>query len=117
MQRQGSPRGRFQLRPDIAGEQTAEQRDLISSSHAHALLEAKRYFPAAQTFARCSVPFEDVVLKFLDVNERDALRSYLMLRLEQTRKSVCVNQLSRFLSKLTKGAGFNAEDDARNMAC
>ncbi|KAN0135735.1 Pep3/Vps18/deep orange family domain containing protein [Lactarius tabidus] len=66
---------------------TAEQRDLIFSSHAHALLKAKRYFPAAQTFARCSVPFEDVVLKFLDVNERDALRSYLMLRLEQTRKS------------------------------
>jgi hypothetical protein len=89
-------------RAHLTGEQTAEQRDLIFSSHAHALLKAKRYFPAAQTFARCSVPFEDVVLKFLDVNERDALRSYLMLRLEQTRKSVCLNQRSRFWSKLTK---------------
>ncbi|KAI0257614.1 Pep3/Vps18/deep orange family-domain-containing protein [Lactifluus subvellereus] len=66
---------------------TAGQRDLIFSSHAHALFKAKRYFPAAQAFAQCTVPFEDVALKFLDVNERDALRSYLMLRLEQTRKS------------------------------
>ena len=116
MQRQGSIRGCFQYRLDLTGEQTAEQRDLIFSSHAHALLKAKRYFPAAQTFARCSVPFEDVVLKFLDVNERDALRSYLMLRLEQTRKSVCLKQLSQFFPKLTKGVGFNAENDACNMA-
>jgi hypothetical protein len=72
-------------------EQTAGQRDLIFASHAQALLKAKRYFPAAQAFAQCSIPFEDVALKFLDANERDALRSYLMLRLEQTRKSVCVD--------------------------
>ncbi|KAI9454019.1 Pep3/Vps18/deep orange family-domain-containing protein [Russula earlei] len=66
---------------------TAEQRDIIFATHAHALLKAKRYFPAARAFAQCSMPFEDVTLKFLDVNERDALRSYLILRLEQIRKS------------------------------
>ncbi|KAH9985393.1 Pep3/Vps18/deep orange family-domain-containing protein [Russula compacta] len=66
---------------------TAEQRDLIFASHALALLKAQRYFPAARAFAQCSIPFEDVALKFLDVNERDALRSYLVLRLEQIRKS------------------------------
>ena len=78
---------------DLFGTQTAGQRDLIFASHAQALLKAKRYFPAAQAFAQCSIPFEDVALKFLDANERDALRSYLMLRLEQTRKSVCVDSL------------------------
>ncbi|KAI0271348.1 Pep3/Vps18/deep orange family-domain-containing protein [Gloeopeniophorella convolvens] len=66
---------------------TAGQRDLVFSSQAHALFNAKRYFPAAKAYAQCSVSFEDVVLKFLDANERDALREYLMLRLEQTRKS------------------------------
>ncbi|KAI0286980.1 Pep3/Vps18/deep orange family-domain-containing protein [Russula aff. rugulosa BPL654] len=66
---------------------TAGQRDLIFASQAQALLKTQRYFPAAQAFAQCSIPFEDVALKFLDVNERDALRSYLMLRLDQTRKS------------------------------
>ena len=75
---------------DSLREQTAGQRDLIFASHAQVLLKTKRYFPAAQAFAQCSIPFEDVALKFLDVNERDALRSYMMLRLEQTRKSVRV---------------------------
>lgn len=31
--------------------------------------------------------FEEVVLKFLDVNERDALRSYIISRLERTKKT------------------------------
>ena len=77
---------------DSFGEQTAGQRDLIFASQAQALFKTQRYFPAAQAFAQCSIPFEDVALKFLDVNERDALRSYLMLRLEQTRTSVRVKQ-------------------------
>ena len=103
-------------RPDIFGEQTAGQRDLIFASHAQALLKTKRYFPAAQAFAQCSIPFEDVALKFLDVNERDALRSYLMLRLEQTRKSVRVRQFF-ILLKLTTKVGCDATNDACNMAC
>lgn len=82
---------------DMFWKQTAGQRDLIFASHAQALLKTKRYFPAAQAFAQCSIPFEDVALKFLDVNERDALRSYLMLRLEQTRKSVRVGQSFNFV--------------------
>lgn len=32
--------------------------------------------------------FEEVALKFLDVNERDSLRSYLISRLERTKRSV-----------------------------
>jgi len=82
------------FRSDVFVEQTAGQRDLIFASQAQALLKTQRYFPAAQAFAQCSIPFEDVALKFLDVNERDALRSYLMLRLEQTRKSVRVRQFN-----------------------
>jgi hypothetical protein len=63
------------------------------------------------------MPFEDVALKFLDVNERDALRSYLMLRLEQTRKSVRVRQFFNFCLKLTTKVGCDATNDACNMAC
>ncbi len=81
---------------EVFGEQTAGQRDLIFASQAQTLLKTQRYFPAAQAFAQCSIPFEDVALKFLDANERDALRSYLMLRLEQTRKSVRVRQFFNF---------------------
>ncbi|KAN0100510.1 Pep3/Vps18/deep orange family domain containing protein [Tylopilus felleus] len=66
---------------------TATQRDKVLSVQAHAFFEEKRYFQAAQCYTQCSVSFEEVTLKFLDVGERDALRSYLISRLERTRKT------------------------------
>ncbi|THH09346.1 hypothetical protein EW146_g8708 [Bondarzewia mesenterica] len=66
---------------------TAGQRDHILSAQAHTFFTEGRYFQAAQTYAQCSVTFEEVTLKFLDANERDALRSYLVSRLERTRKT------------------------------
>ncbi|KAG6381063.1 Pep3/Vps18/deep orange family-domain-containing protein [Boletus reticuloceps] len=66
---------------------TATQRDKVLSAQAHAFFEEKRYFQAAQCYTQCSVSFEEVTLKFLDIGERDALRSYLISRLERTRKT------------------------------
>ncbi|KAH7928483.1 hypothetical protein BV22DRAFT_1058671 [Leucogyrophana mollusca] len=66
---------------------TASQRDQILSAQAHAFFEQGRYFQAAQCYAQCSVSFEEVTLKFLDVGARDDLRSYLISRLERTRKT------------------------------
>ncbi|KAI0660391.1 Pep3/Vps18/deep orange family-domain-containing protein [Cubamyces menziesii] len=66
---------------------SASQRDQIMSAQAKAYFNDGRYFQAAQCYAQCSVPFEEVTLKFLDAGERDALRSYLISRLERTRKT------------------------------
>lgn len=66
----------------------AYQRDRVLSAQANAYFKEGRYFQAAQCYAQCSTTFEEVVLKFLDVGERDALRSYLISRLERTRKAV-----------------------------
>ncbi|KAI0375319.1 hypothetical protein BV20DRAFT_1032567 [Pilatotrama ljubarskyi] len=66
---------------------SASQRDQIMSAQAKAFFNEGRYFQAAQCYAQCSVPFEEVTLKFLDAGERDALRSYLISRLERTRKT------------------------------
>ncbi|KAI0830628.1 Pep3/Vps18/deep orange family-domain-containing protein [Trametes gibbosa] len=66
---------------------SASQRDQIMSAQAKAFFDEGRYFQAAQCYAQCSVPFEEVTLKFLDASERDALRSYLISRLERTRKT------------------------------
>ncbi|TFY65613.1 hypothetical protein EVG20_g5479 [Dentipellis fragilis] len=66
---------------------TAGQRDRVTSAQAHSFFKEGRYFQAAQSYAQCSVTFEEVTLKFLDANERDALRSYLISRLERTRKT------------------------------
>ncbi|KAJ7492755.1 Pep3/Vps18/deep orange family-domain-containing protein [Mycena latifolia] len=67
---------------------TAGQRDHVLSAQANAFFAEGRYFQAAQCYAQCSVTFEEVALKFLDVGERDSLRSYLISRLERTRKAV-----------------------------
>ncbi|KAF5385477.1 hypothetical protein D9757_005392 [Collybiopsis confluens] len=66
---------------------TASQRNEILAAQACSFFSEGRYFQAAQCYAQCSVSFEEVVLKFLDVNERDALRSYLISRLERTKKT------------------------------
>ena len=68
--------------------QSAPQRDKVMSAQAQAFFNEGRYFQAAQCYAQCSLSFEEVTLKFLDVGERDALRSYLISRLERTRKAV-----------------------------
>ncbi len=67
---------------------TAYQRDRVLSAQANAYFKEARYFQAAQCYAQCSTTFEEVVLRFLDVGERDALRSYLISRLERTKKAV-----------------------------
>jgi hypothetical protein len=60
----------------------------VLSAQANAFFSEGRYFQAAQCYAQCSVTFEEVALKFLDVGERDSLRSYLISRLERTRRTV-----------------------------
>ncbi|KAG6851223.1 hypothetical protein H0H93_015233 [Arthromyces matolae] len=65
---------------------TAAQRDDILRAQADAFFVDSRFFQAAQCYAQCSSSFEEVALKFLDAGERDALRSYLISRLERTRK-------------------------------
>ncbi|KAH9947912.1 Pep3/Vps18/deep orange family-domain-containing protein [Amylocystis lapponica] len=66
---------------------SASHRDHVMTAQARAFFDDGRYFQAAQCYAQCSVSFEEVTLKFLDAGERDALRSYLISRLERTRKT------------------------------
>ena len=76
------------LHCSLRSQQTAAQRDHVMSAQAKAFFDEGRYFQSAQCYAQCSVSFEEVTLKFLDVGERDALRSYITSRLERTRKTV-----------------------------
>ncbi|KAF9462106.1 Pep3/Vps18/deep orange family-domain-containing protein [Collybia nuda] len=66
---------------------TAGHRDYVLGAQANAYFNEGRYFQAAQCYAQCSIAFEEVALKFLDAEERDSLRSYLISRLERTRKT------------------------------
>lgn len=66
---------------------TAHQRDQVLAAQADSFFTDGRYFQAAGCYAQCSAMFEEVVFKFLDAGERDALRSYLISRLERTKKT------------------------------
>jgi len=61
-------------------------RDKILVNQADHYLETAKYISAAQTYAQCSKPFEEVVLGFIDRGERDALRYYLISRLERLKR-------------------------------
>ncbi|EKM61206.1 uncharacterized protein PHACADRAFT_247665 [Phanerochaete carnosa HHB-10118-sp] len=78
-------KGRYDIALQYA--KTAKQRDAVMCSQADAFFAGGRYLQAAHAYAQCSVTFEEASLRFLDVGERDALRSYLISRLERTKKT------------------------------
>lgn len=68
--------------------QTQRQRDAVLGSEADSYFAAGRYIQSAQSYAQSSKSFEEVVLRFVDKNERDALRYYLVARLERLKRTV-----------------------------
>ncbi|WAQ83477.1 hypothetical protein PtA15_3A848 [Puccinia triticina] len=64
----------------------AIDRDKILVSQADHYLQTGKHISAAQIYAQCSKPFEEVVLGFIDRGERDALRYYLISRLERLKR-------------------------------
>jgi len=81
--------------------QAAYQRDRVLAAQADSYFKEARYFQAAGCYSQCSTTFEEVVLKFLDIGERDALRSYLISRLERTKKTVRLANPFLLFSALT----------------
>ncbi|CAO1622916.1 unnamed protein product [Sympodiomycopsis kandeliae] len=65
----------------------SNQRDVVLSAKGDRFFKETRYIQAAQSYAQSFTrTFEEVVLRFLDVDARDALRYYLVARLERLRK-------------------------------
>ncbi|KAI7903291.1 Pep3/Vps18/deep orange family-domain-containing protein [Cokeromyces recurvatus] len=59
------------------------QRTQVYTAQAQEDFEQHRYMESAKYFAQSAVPFEEVALKFTKKKERDALRFFLISRLEQ----------------------------------
>lgn len=68
--------------------QTQRQRDSVLAAEADSYFSAGRYIQSAQAYAQSSKPFEEVVLRFVDKDERDALRYFLVAKLERLKRSV-----------------------------
>lgn len=96
---------------------TAAQRDIVTSAQAQAYFDQGRYFQAAHCYSQSSVSFEEVALKFLGIEERDSLRSYLVSRLERTQKGVS-SPLVRLHTSIhgSRGTGSYTADDVGDMA-
>lgn len=64
------------------------------AAEADAYFAMGRYIQSAQCYAQSSKSFEEVVLRFIDHNERDALRYYLVAKLERLRRTVSLAHLA-----------------------
>lgn len=67
---------------------TPKQRSLVHAAQGDAYFAQGRYIQAAEAYAQSSKSFEEVVLRFTDKEERDALRFYLVRCLERLKKNV-----------------------------
>ncbi|KAJ2182193.1 tethering complex subunit [Coemansia sp. RSA 551] len=62
------------------------QRDMVLRAQAEHLFAAEDYVQSAECFARTSVNFEEVVLRFMEKKDNMVLRSYLVAKLKTLRK-------------------------------
>ncbi|KAN0063802.1 tethering complex subunit [Thecaphora frezii] len=64
------------------------QRGTVLSSQGDRYFSEARYIQAAQCYAQTFMrSFEEIVLRFIEAGQRDALRYYLVMRLERLRRS------------------------------
>ncbi|KAG0147221.1 hypothetical protein CROQUDRAFT_479078 [Cronartium quercuum f. sp. fusiforme G11] len=66
---------------------TSADRDAILIGQADHYFQTGKFISAAQIYAQCSKSFEEVVMGFIDRGERDALRYYLISRLERLKRN------------------------------
>ncbi|CEG66164.1 hypothetical protein RMATCC62417_02794 [Rhizopus microsporus] len=95
------------------------QKDKVFTAQARDYFGQRRYKMSAETFANSTVPFEEVALMFVEKDEVDALRVYLMNKLTRLRKSdqtqktmIATWLVDLYLSKLN-----DLEDFASSAHC
>ncbi|RIA95939.1 Pep3/Vps18/deep orange family-domain-containing protein [Glomus cerebriforme] len=62
------------------------QRDKVLTTQAEHYFSQKRYLLSASYYAESTVPFEEIALKFVERDERDALKKYLLNKLDKLRR-------------------------------
>ena len=68
--------------------QNPAQCDKVLTTRADYYFSQGRYALSAQSYAQSTVAFEEVTLKFVERDERDALREYLLSKLNKLRRGV-----------------------------
>ncbi|KAF2858156.1 hypothetical protein K470DRAFT_260077 [Piedraia hortae CBS 480.64] len=91
---------------------TWQQMDAVAFAYGDALIRRSKFNEAALILGKSSKPFEDVVLDFIDRGEHDALRKYLLVKLNAMPKKAVMQRimLSSWLIELFM-AKLNELDD------
>ncbi|KAG0306462.1 hypothetical protein BGZ98_002342 [Dissophora globulifera] len=102
------------------------QRDRVLTLQANHYFAEGQYLLSAKYYAQSTVPFEEVALKFVERDGRDALRSYLLFKVDKLRKVditqktiICTWLVEIYLSKMNQledqAASSAAESDVQNL--
>ncbi|KAG0232703.1 hypothetical protein BGW42_007957 [Actinomortierella wolfii] len=88
------------------------QKDKVLTLQANHNFAQGRYMLSAKYYAQSTVPFEEVALKFVERDERDALRNYLLAKLDKLRRGLYLSKLNQ-LEDLAASAV--SDSDAENL--
>ncbi|KAI1104244.1 Pep3/Vps18/deep orange family-domain-containing protein [Jackrogersella minutella] len=72
---------------------TPAHKDAVSTASGDHLVEKGLFVEAAGVYGKSSKPFEDVALTFIDHNQNDALRKYLITKLTTYKKSSTMQRM------------------------
>ncbi|KAJ0309107.1 hypothetical protein COL5a_001228 [Colletotrichum fioriniae] len=72
---------------------TPAQRETVATSYGDHLVAKRQYMEAASVYGRSNKPFEEVALTFIDNNEPDALRKYLLAKLSTSKKAAVMQRI------------------------
>ncbi|XP_015753539.1 PREDICTED: vacuolar protein sorting-associated protein 18 homolog [Acropora digitifera] len=78
-------RGQFELAKEYCKENPANL-DKVLTKQAEELFLSKNYTKAAKCYAQTQVSFEEVALKFIQAEERQALRMFLLKKMDSLKK-------------------------------
>ncbi|XP_068704082.1 vacuolar protein sorting-associated protein 18 homolog isoform X2 [Montipora capricornis] len=78
-------RGEFELAKEYCKDNPANL-DKVLTKQAEELFQNKSYTSAAKCYAQTQVSFEEVALKFIHVEERQALRMFLLKKMDSLKK-------------------------------
>ena len=84
-------RGEFDAALNYA--RTPGQKDAVATAYGDSLVSRSRYMDAAGVYGRSSKPLEQVALAFIDHQEQDALRKYLLAKLSAFKKSLIMQRI------------------------
>jgi hypothetical protein len=72
---------------------TAAQKDAVATASGDYLIEKGAYLEAAGIYGKSSKPFEQVALTFIDHDQQDALRKYLLTKIAALKKSSVMQRI------------------------